>query len=296
MAILSVKKVWSLDSSQESRTARVATEGYEVLTDGEDVDEITVLLARDPDTNRRIPRVNDFHPSDPVRTVESREARLASENNPYLWTVTVIYETLSLDPDNPNDPPWAARPEIWFDWISSQEPVDRAWNGDLITNSADEPFEPPLTVTYYDPVMNVRRYEETFRPATLLEYRHALNLDEFFGAPPGWAMMLPIQPKLVRRGELTYWEVHYRIHFRDHRRRVADMGTRQKVRNEQFDPDDPRHMTYEPIRDADGEPVTKPVPLDGTGRPLQPGSDPVWLYFELQGRAYFGPLNLLRGL
>lgn len=317
MAILSVKKIWSLDGSRESRTGRLATEGYEVLTDGEDVDEITVLLARDPDTRQRIPRVNDFHPSDPWRTVESREARLAVETNPYLWRVTVIYETLTLPgQDNPEDPPWEARPEIWFDWISSEEPIDQAYDviveaGDreilreppnvndetlLIANSSDEPFEPPIAETYHDPIMNIRRYEERFDPSILLTYRHKTNDRPFFGAPAGYALLLPIQPRRVHRGELSYWEVHYRIHFRDHRRRVADMGTRQKVRNDQFDPDDPRYITYQPIRDADGEPVTKPVPLDGDGGPLQPGRPPVWLRWRTKERIDFSPLNLLRGL
>lgn len=190
---------------------------------------------------------------------------------------------------NPLDEPAEIR------WGSSQSVanVDVDIHGTPITNSADEPFDPPPTQDIDDPVLYITRNEASFDPNILVTYRGAVNSDTFYGAPAGEARMIDLGAQRVIVGTtVAYWKVNYAIQFRRvHPNTTADkawwlrqlnQGYRQKTSNGP-------PPVYDP---ADGQTQTaSPIFLTTAGLKTN-AAGANWLTFEIYRSVAFAPLGL----
>lgn len=228
-----------------------------------------------------------------------------------VWDITVSYSS-AIDDQQQTENPFEREPEVNYSFNPREIALQRAFDGPEgdqtgfavvddfgtqaptgqpsyipILNSADEIFEDPLTDYEIDLVITIERNERTFQPAFAHYYLNTINSSEWWGFQPRYARIHMITPTYTVEGNYKFWRVKYEIHVRTTEwiRKVLDVGFREKI----VDGDT---ATFRPILDADGNHLQKPAKLDGEGRKLAEGSDPVWRDFYTYRRRDFNALNL----
>jgi len=222
-----------------------------------------------------------------------RKKSVAPAGGPFLWDVNLVYEYI----ENPLLQPYS----VEFIPQSSQEPIDRAIDPadpsqaytKELCNSSHEPFDPPVQEEFFDFAIVIRRNEALFSPVVARPYLNCVNADAFgfyarntqlytFGA--GQVRCKNIQATERRHGPNWYWEVSYEFVVRDDgwKRRLMDQGFRE------LDGDD-----YKQIADVDGNPITQPAKLNGSGVKLGATDTPVFLEFQTKKRLSFSAFNFI---
>jgi hypothetical protein len=189
------------------------------------------------------------------RNVEIAE----SSEGPYVWLVTAKFSSkLDRPQDQQNDNPLLRAAEIEWSSAPFERPLTKDNNGDDITNSANEAFDPPPTIEENRPVLVITRNEGLYDPARTLLYEDAVNTDIFYGAGPRFAKIKSITGKRQFENGFIFWSVKYEIHFRrdgfDYR--FLDQGFR----------DASGKLFRDPV---DGSPYSSPTLLDGSGGNLK---------------------------
>jgi hypothetical protein len=141
--------------------------------------------------------------------------------------------------------------------------------GTPITNSANDPFDPPAIADYTRLVATYERNEARCPFAAMTIYQDVTNADNFWGAPP-FCCKVNVNAQSAFTQGFFYWRVTYTLEFRFDQgaggfigttigwlKQAIDKGTRQLVNGAQT-----------VIVDPNGQIVTTPVPLDGTGKAL----------------------------
>lgn len=293
MAVTKVTESWkgfdlqtraSLDGATGSMTAI-----YHVEFDTSDALTARPVLALDASAGGvTVPDYYDPHPSDSDYFVLQKSVKPLG---PTLWEVTVVYEYV----ENPLLVPYS----VQFIPQASMEAIDKAikladgvetFDKELV-NSAKEPFDPPIQEEFYDFAILIRRNESTFNVSTAGAYLNTVNSDVFTvtdraGLPHEFGVGIvrckSIQADERRHGPTWYFEVSYEFVVRTDgwNRRILDQGFRKLVGNE-----------YVIVSDKDGNPVTQPVKLDGSGTPLAPDAEPVFLTFQTKRKKSFAGFN-----
>lgn len=236
-----------------------------------------------------VPDYWDVHPYDSDFFV--RRKSVAPFNGPLNWAVNVEYEYIK----NPLAEPYS----IQFIPQMSNEAIDKAieLNGGSeamtrnLCNSADEPFDPPIQEEFYDFAIVIKRNEANFAMYTAQQYLNTVNSDTFrivnkknllmmFDA--GTVRCKNIQADEQRHGPTWYYTVTYEFVVRRDGwlRRILDQGFREKTGTD-----------YKAIVDTEGNPVTQPMKLNGSGVKLAPASPAVFLTFQTKytkAFSYFG--------
>lgn len=216
--------------------------------------------------------------SDDTASVISIEPR---EEDKCIWTVEVRYSTETGDEAKSADNPLSRPTEISFSSQKYTRPLVRAWGTGKITtinvegeeqlystsalttaviNSAGEAFDPPIEMDDSRPTLTFTRNEggfDTLLPAT---YQDAVNSDSFFGYNPLTVKCSRISAVSTFESGFSYWKVTYEfeINFNTWRFMPLDQGTRYKDANGKV----------QNAFDRNGAPVSKPILLNGAGRPL----------------------------
>jgi hypothetical protein len=203
-------------------------------------------------------------------------------NDDSSWVVTVDYAPYDPTqfPENPlNHPLKISWGENRFDQPCI---VDR--NGNPVINSAGDYFDPPITIDDSRPTLRIVRNEQQYSPTYALSWKDTLNTDSFFGFPPlSVKMSTPL-------GELEYnpicgfyYVVTYQFEINPNgwKKWILDQGMRQIVSG-----------VKQKILDDQGEDISSPALLDGTGVKLQTGGSPVAIPFEVYQEADYGMLGL----
>jgi hypothetical protein len=235
-------------------------------------------------SNASLPVIGNVHPEDPNAFCIS----LTVENtNPWKgWTVTANYSDERTIDDTPTDD--AAS----ISWNSEQfqKPAVFDLSGNLIVNSAGDPFDPPAMMDDSRRVVTVEKNLAVV-PTWILDYQDAVNNDTFsvdgVSIAIGKAKMqaVTVGPRQRRNGTI-FRTVTFTIHLQrdgwllD----ILDAGFRRKISGGR-----------ENIKNnGDGEAPTAPVPLDGNGQPID---DPtptncVFLQFPVYKTRAFSSLPL----
>lgn len=183
----------------------------------------------------------------------------------------------SLDPNGPAEYRYMA--------MLQSGPVDLDWEGMPILNSADEPFDPPISGDTPHLVLNVKWVTAAFSLQTLLKYQGAMNSTTWTIRDPSANGEAKVQPRQARIRELRrvaqqnlfrmtavidlkpYLTIDGQT-FSGFDSVYRDRGTREKING-----------GYVPIFgvNKDGTEsryqITKPVPLDGAGRQVEPDAN-----------------------
>jgi hypothetical protein len=238
-----------------------------------------------------IPAYWDAHPYSSDYYV--RKKSFAPNNGPLNWSVTVEYEYI----ENPLLQPYS----LQFIPQSSQEAIDKAielsGSTEVMTknlcNSADEPFDPPIQEEFYDYALVIKRNESAFSMSSAQAFFNKVNSDSLsvlnkqgqvltFAA--GKVRCKSIQADEQRHGPTWYYAVTYEFVVREDgwKRRILDQGFRKKVSG-----------AYTAIADSEGNPVTQPMKLNGSGDVLAAASAAVFLEFQTKYTKPFTTLNFV---
>ena len=290
MAIIAVDEDYTGDTSDESMTdefrmriAGVSTRAFDVVFDADCGSPAALSVAAE---TAGIPAMYDVYPGQDWLFASRRRA---IRTGPLRCQVTVDYTS--------DVKPLSADPEYSWDFVVSQEPVDRDNADNPIQNSAGEPFDPPVTREVYDLVLRYRDNISAFDPIIAESYIGAINSDAVLGYAAGSvkctkytgsearaavnASYLPTGKYYVRNLEFVFRSDSWQRQILDEGFRIAT-GT-----------DGDGNTTYKIMQDEDGKPLSLPVKLDGSGDKLAAAASPVFNTFDLEKTAVFYGLGVI---
>jgi hypothetical protein len=258
------------------------------------------------------PKIGQSHPA--IFFARVRDLSYTQEG-PSYGKITAEYEVPSFDPET-GDNPLLTPPDIVWDTIQTEEPIDEDIYGRGIRTVNGEPID-GVTETVFDLTVSVTRNLATFNPAAIYLFLNKVNSGPFLGFPPGVALCSAIQASSVADGDFNYFRVTVQFIFRTPYRTAPERAWFKRLRHEgtlvREEIEAELETTKEVIRravDDDGLPVTQPVPLDERGfeivAPTPPvgGYDPenippelegVFLEFQTKFAVDFNQLGLLGG-
>ena len=241
----------------------------------------------------RIPKVYDLHPYTPWAYVKTVRADALGTKT---FLITVNYEAI--------EDPLAEIPETQWSFSSTTEPIDLDVEGEPITNSAGEPPNPPLTEDFEDLVLRRSMNWESFDPIVAATYMGKINSDVFLGFPPGVCKIKEFSGEQRKTGPFWYWAVNIEVHIRwdGWRKRFEDKGMRELIGTKEvviagrtITVPDYQTITETMVNEGDEDvaiPITEPVSLDGEGKRLGVGQNPVYLEYITKASLPFNILGI----
>jgi hypothetical protein len=232
MSVVDVQKMWSPGESTRTVRGRVTTItarlGFTVLFDSPAPEnEWHARHAYPPNYSGpvTIPKVGSAYPLDSaVPCIDVR----ATAIGPVLYQVMALYEIdfptfLLGDPIYPD--PLTTPPRYGLTFAKSTEQIDFDAAGNALVNVNGEPFDPPLTMEVYDPVVTIERVKPSFDAYQAMEYINTVNSNPLgFATPPiepGRARLIdivptPFQAMNAQGVDTTYWRTvdHIALRFR----------------------------------------------------------------------------------
>lgn len=263
MAAIKVTESWKDRTASISATELKATRVYTVEFDDQDDPVVRPLMAYwANDGTTAIPNIYNSHPYDTRVYCESKNVATIG---PFHYKVVVNYTSpLNKDIGLP-ETPLLEEPRWTWTFVTSNEPFDRDEDGNPITNSSDEAFDPPVTKDFHDLVLHIERSEEAFDPLRAYYYKGATNSDIFLGFPEGKVLCAIWNAEKAQAGDLIYYKVTYEFHIRfdGWKMKLIDKGFREKDgTNSDGTP------AYIPITNKDGTISSQPALLNGSGKKL----------------------------
>lgn len=306
MAVIDVKEKLEQTGAEVSTDGAADVRIFTVKFDTADDPikrRLIALFAKDPSTGLQIPRVYQSHPYDYWLYVKNKYAKPLA---PFLYEVTVNYTVAANDQQiseetNPFGNPLDQEPEVSWGFAMSNEQIDRDINGKPILNSANQPFDPPITKDKYDLVLRIVRNEESYDRFLAAEYIGAVNNDDFYGYPANTVKCIRFDADRRRTVDLIYYQVHYEFQIRFQKVQDKLYGWTRRIRDEGYvETKKPENLSDPPDlevnKDIDIIPLGQPVLLDGNGRKLSQEKidalEVVWLPFDVDDKLPFSVLRL----
>lgn len=240
---------------------------FDVTFDNNDPPEQRPLLAWSAtDGTTSVPALYSPHPYSSRLFVRRKNV---DPIGPFHFRVNVYYSSRPVTPAgdsefdpfaNPLEKPW----EVEWDFVETNEPIDRDIHGRPILNSVGESYDPPIMRKVSDLLLTIRRNEGNFNYLRADRYKDALNADYFYGFAPGIVRCVKYRGRRAFTGVMFYWQVTYAFQMRRDGwlRRILDQGYRTKVLALSGT------VTVEAIEDDAGNKVSQPWPLNGLGYKL----------------------------
>lgn len=221
-----------------------------------------------------------------ARLVNITARRKDPDEDKTLWVVVAEYDsTVEEKDEDPMKRPWEYRGSFEEYTRATVQDID----GNRIQTSSKEDFTPPPQIEVTMPEITITRNESQLGLSLMLEYVNSVNDRAWFGVDEGQAKIKSIAWERVventELGDRIYYRKTYIVQFCPDgwELELLDQGLyNTSVNNE-------RRKTL----DADRQPITKPVPLDGQGGVLSVEDDPVFLTFNVRKRKDFSRLNLV---
>ena len=197
------------------------------------------------------------------------------------WDATATYGPYDAA-NQPQNPTLRPLKITWSSTVREKVLVADS-DGNAVLNSAGDPFDPPVVVDEYYPVVTIGRAEMTNDPALNFKYRSAINSDVFLGADPGTVKCVPIEAELAFDQDIGwYYNKTYRFEFDQGgwNKGSLDQGLRSLAGG-----------IVSPIF-AKGVAITEPALLDGSGKALPVSGAPVFLDFKRYASLPFAIFNI----
>jgi hypothetical protein len=227
---------------------------------------------------------------DPYSYCQSMTAS-QEEGDALGWIVIVEYGPYGADSmgGGPQQNPLLMPIDVKWTLRDQAVVVDMDINGNTITNTAGDPFDPPLEEDDPRPYLTVVRNEPVFNLALMQTYRNAINTDQWAGFPPLMAKVYNISPSSQFHQDAGwYYQVTYEFEFlypastykgiNGYRRTILSQGWRaiSVVSGNKY------QITYK------GLPVTEPCLLDKNGYLINTTSQqPYWCVFQTKPELAF---------
>jgi hypothetical protein len=244
----------------------------------------------------QLPRRNDPHPQTPI--LRARRFSV-TQSGPLYFQVTVGYEALTTDPNDPSQSPLAQPPVISFSSITQEVEVDEDINGDPIQTVNGEPLA-GVTRPFTDLVITVQRNLPTFNPASISTFMNKVNSTTWYGLPAGTVRISDIQATSVFSDDFAFWNASISFQVRRGFGSVTDANAwKYRTAHQGYIIDDGLGNTAiakeDPADDFtdNGLTVAQPVMLNlTTGERLAAGTG-AYIEFEVLDEIDFNTLNLL---
>lgn len=313
MAWVNTTPKWSGRVSESDADRKAITDGYEVLFDSPSDNQESAVNAPG------IPVDGTPYSGDPSAELTGRRAKPIG---PLFWEVTCVY-TRAGGGGVTN--PLLKPAQINYSQVPSDESIDVDIAGNPILNRAHQPFENYATRQISDQMIIIQRNKEeaAISYAFLEEFKDSVNSATFLGAPPGTGKMRALSATYVQQivGGLAYWDVQAQIQFRTPPTmplwlpdntivpantnavawyiRRANMGMDEYWPTVQGDPPTVNPFPWRRIHGPNGEPVSRPVPLQANGKAMPAPSNPInpmpviWLGWKVYKDRDFNAIGLL---
>lgn len=261
----------------------------------QDVDEVQVRMALSSTFNINLP-----HPSDSGQVIVNiaveqieEPSLFADPTNPgstslntacYWWKVTTDYGP--WDPlqhsvtGNPVDQPI----DFSFQWQIFEQPVDVAWNPATsafvpVVNSAGDPFDPGVTREQLKGVMRVAWNSLVFNPSTSFANGNLINEDVWNGFPQYTIKFTP--PAMPQRLYSQFLGQNYYRLEGEFAFNPNDNGWNAMPIDRGFRALNGSSVPYK-IFDVNGQPISQPALLNGSGGVLPFASLSSFVQFDFQ--------------
>jgi hypothetical protein len=211
-----------------------------------------------------LPVIGNTHPSDANAYCQSLQVQPISGWR--VWRVTASYSTERQLNTSPTSDPAV----ITWNTEQFQRVAVFDNDGDLIVNSAGDPFDPPLMMDDSRRVVTIQKNLAVV-PTWILDYQDAVNSDAFtvdgvsIGIGKAKMQNVSVGP-VERRSSTAFRTVNFTIHLqRDGwALQPLDAGFREFVTTDSV----PNPELKNILNRGDQQPVAAPVPLDGSGKAL----------------------------
>jgi len=167
-----------------------------------------------------LPQIYDTENGASVINVETEEVDNVVHPNTgvatTLWEHKSEYDS-SVDPNEhrpgEEDDPTIKTPTVRWSGEIEEELMEEDVNGKAVATVLGEQII--ATKQYVMPILEITRYENfPFDPNIILNYTSKINSQEFWGAKPGTALMLPMEVDEETVAQVRYAIVKYRIKFK----------------------------------------------------------------------------------
>jgi hypothetical protein len=296
MAVLSVFEVDGREVERTDDMNRRITRQYQIRCSLPDEEEASVLIGSG------MPVILAPHPTVPQLRCTSVKVKQHTDNDPFVWTATVAWQSLILrrsaknnssDPSQRDPNPLQRPPILSFTTERFQRPVFKDKKGKAVVNSAGDPFETPLLVDDFRPTVTISRNVASW---SITEWRNAINCvndSPFLGFDIGDVKLADLTGQSQFENNQYFYTKTGVFHVTNDTENgwlaeVLDCGY-QKLLSVDAD----GHEIKREIFLAGGTKPSSPVQLDGTGGVLGRGLDPVFREFTLYDSYDFDSLGLI---
>lgn len=278
---------------------------FRVLTDDRTDTALTVFNEGPSAAPAPLPQVGDVHPDEPNLIVAGLDPKIEGDDG-QIWKVKVSYIPTTTDLTGIPDPvkPWEKPPLVSYGFIAMKEVLDKCYDSGFVvdpgfpagavngvrpkevTNSAAQPFDPPLQRDKFLQQINIQTAIEHVAFNVQVQVRRFMDTVNKSSITVGQIPLAPGQGycRNIRAtpaffgGVEKYWTVVAEVVVNEDTwvRKVLDQG--RFTINESETPDADDNIVYDPIENSDGNPVTDPVLLDGAGIRLNQDADAVFLF------------------
>jgi hypothetical protein len=246
-----------------------------------------------------LPRYGAPHPEDFNATC-SKVTPKQHKKNPYLWDVDCEWTTLHGQGNEADKqkPPDQRRPHWSYHFSPAHRYFPRDLDGKLFADSAGTPFDPPPDMPIWIDEVTIQRYEPVVADIRSQDrgYMNGTNTDDWQGAQPNEALIADIARDEVFEQNAWWFNTTYKVL----------VSPRVQVQGGYVGGWDPFQQLDAGARilNDDNPPVPTPIvesgyvdgrphTLDGKGKLLAAGADPVYLQFRLVNKVAFAGLRLI---
>lgn len=289
MAVIEVCEKTPRDGVRDEDGLREYTRVFNVWTNSGE-DEVNEII-----DHVDMPNMLESYSVDGAVDADAKVVKITPKQdseNAHHWEVTVLYSN-RID---------ISRTRISYKFESYQAAIIYDQFGQPINNSAGVPFTPPIQAPRARLVITIKRQEANFDPAVARSFMFKTNSEVWFGYATGQALMWNIDASDNGKGNVPQHDVTYTIKIEDlhlqagrlpgttpatldgatpWQMRVLDTGFQELISGQLVT-----------ILSRDGQPRTKPTLLDGAGRKLASGLDPIYKKFTIYDEADFNNLAI----
>lgn len=256
-------------ATKDADRQRTYTVPYQVESDDPAGSEAEVLTY----VEGQVGLIGTAHPDDDGAFLRSIRIQEDADDG-CSWSVTCEYGPWEAREESPLDEP----PEVSIDWAPRERIAERDYNGVAVVNSANDPFDPAIVRDDTRVVIRVSTNEAIYPLQLASAYRDTVNdaavtIDGVTFAAKTIKAAAPKARRQYHPSVGFYWRIDYEFEI------APETWVHKQIDNG-F-----RYLASATVRKQaltdDGQPVSAPVLLDGSGGRLAPNGTPVVLEFDL---------------
>lgn len=317
MAIAQVRELFDgRPASINAKGERAYHRRFHVQGDGA-IGPVEVSVAVDPTTGVRIPTWGEIYLVGGELDLAAfvTNIRAAPDRSFDLWLVEVDYTTVTPTSSSggtagsgPSPPgtgdggaggapalevnPLLRPADVRYSTIKQMKVLQKDRDGNLITNSANKPFDPPLEMEEVRVGINIVKNYATFDLKVIEEYVGTTNLEPWpgtLGLTIDCVRCMDISAKAARSQGVAYWEVSFAFEYKGG-------GWVVELLDQGWEELGVLGTKWFLIKDEYGRPLSQPALLDGAGNKLDADENPVFLTFDVYPQKDFNLLNIFPGV